>query len=263
MEFRELRLLASQREIQAEDLVWNTDDPNKRPAASFIGLIPAQKPTEVPPASDVSDADPYAVPKTRTIADGPPGGLYLPHLQHSSFSLFFGVLVLAIGLGFIAWKVPLEEIRSTVIVFSGLALISWIGLAVVYLHRAWDMMHMFGAPFTGGKAIRFLFVPLFNALWSFVVLHGWAGLWNRSVESHPGLSLARRVWRPTFFIFSVLFLMSQTLIMMHAFTGEWPSDLQDHRHLISLGVQAVTLLFGLACWYQMTTAINFLARKKS
>lgn len=213
--------------------------------------------------SDLSDEHPYAPPKARTIADGPPGGLYLPHLRHSSFLLFLAVLVISAAFFGVGWKIATPETRPIFFSLAGLGFGGWIMLAVIYLHRAWDMMRMFGAPFTGGKAVRFLFIPVFNALWCFVVLFGWSRLWNQSVKTHPGLSLASKVWRPSFFIFPVLFLVGQALVIMHLYTREWPTDLTDPRHQASLGLIVLTLLFALLCWFQLTTAINFLARKKS
>lgn len=263
VDFRELRQLASNFEILGHHIVWKNGSEEKHPAASIVGLIPQQRTGPETPPSDLSDAQPYAPPKVRTIADGPPGGLYLPHLRHSSFLLLFGTLILSIGLAFAGWKVGNRDLGTTLYSLAGFTTITWNALAVIYLHRAWDMMRMFGAPFTGGKAVRFLFVPIFNALWCFVVLFGWSRLWNQSVQNHPGLSLATRVWRPSFLLFPIFFLIAQTLLIMHLYTREWPTDLTDPRHQISLALMSTTLILGLACWFQMTLAINFLARKKS
>ena len=263
MDFRELRHLASNFKLLGHHPVWKSGSEVKQTASSIVGLIPKKRTAPEPPPSDLSDEQPYATPKVRTIADGPPGGLYLPHLRHSSFLLFLTTLVIGLGFTFAALKVTNRDLGTTLFSLAGLAFVAWITLAIVYLHRAWDMMRMFGAPFTGGKAIRFLFFPIFSALWCYVVLFGWSRLWNHSVKTHPGLSLASRVWRPTFFLFPAFFLVAQTLIIMHLYTREWPTDLTNPRHQASLALLGVTLILGLACWFQMTLAINFLARKKT
>ena len=161
------------------------------------------------------------------------------------------------------WKVLNPDTKPILYSLSGLGFLFWIFLATVYLHRAWQMMHMFGAPLDGAKAVRFLFFPVFNALWCFVALFGWSRLWNRSVKTHPGLSLASYVWRPFFFFFPILFLISQALLIMYFFIKEWPTDLKNQSHQISLGAWVLTLTIGLVCWFQISQSINFLARKKS
>lgn len=264
MEFRELRALAINLDLLAHHQVWQSGDGERKKAGSVMGLIPPKKrEPSAPPPSDLSDANPYATPKVRTIADGPPGGLYLPHLHRSSFPVFFLALLITCALFYGGWQVKDPDTKPILFSLAGFSLIFWLALATIYLHRAWSMMHMFGAQLTGGKAVRFLFFPIFNALWCFVTLYGWAKLWNQSVRTHPGLSLASKIWQPFFFLFPILFLISQGLIVMHLFIREWPTDLKDTRHLTSLGIWLAFLVTGLICWGQMCQSINFLARKKS
>lgn len=264
MEFRELRLKANNRDLLDHHQVWRSGTENRQDAASIIGLIPPPRPTVAePPPSDLSDEDPYATPKVRTIADGPPGGLYLPHLHRTNFPIFLLVLAISAGLFYAGWKLPNPDTKPILFSLAGMAFIFWLFLATIYLHRAWEMMRMFGAPIDGSKAVRFLFFPVFNALWCFVVLFGWARLWNRSVQTHPGLAPASKVWHPFFFIFPILFLISQTMLIMYLFIREWPISLMNQSHQITLGTWGLTLLVGLICWFQLCHSINFLARKKS
>lgn len=264
VDFRELRSLAIERKLLGHHLVWKSGTDEKQAAGSVLGLIPTRKrePTPIPP-SDVSDQDPYAAPKTRTIWDGPPGGMYLPHLHPANLLLFFLTLIVPGGLIYLCQTIANENTRTFLYSLAVLGLVAWLALAVIYLHRAWDMMKMFGAHLTGGKAVRFLFLPIFNALWCFIVVFGWAKLWNYNVRNHPGLQPANAVWRPLFFLFPVLFLISQSLLVMHFVTGEWPVDLQNQNHLISLVTWALTLALTLICWCQIGLSINFLAQKKS
>ena len=264
VDFRELRELAIERHLLGHHLVWKSGSDEKQYASSILGLIPAQKkpPNPVPP-SDLSDRDPYAAPKARTVWDGPPGGMYLPHLHSASIPLFLFTLFAPGALIYSSQIVLRENTATFLLSLAGLSIVAWFGLATIYLHRAWDMMKMFGAHLSGGKAIRLLFLPVFNALWCFVVVFGWAKLWNYNVRNHPGLQPANPVWKPLFFLFPIMFLVSQALLVMHLVTREGPVDLQNQNHLISLGTWTATLLLTLICWCQIALSINFLARKKS
>lgn len=264
MEFRELRLLAIDKKLLGHHKAWQLGGNELQEAASIVGLIPPEKKwVDEPPPSDLGDEDPYAPPKVRTIADGPPGGLYLPHLRPTNFLVFLLILTVTVGLFYAGWKITDPEIKPILFSLAGLGLLCWIFTATVYLHRAWDMMHMFGASLTGSKAVRFLFFPIFNALWSFVALFGWAKLWNQNVKTHPGLAPASKVLRPFFFLFPILFLISQALLIVYLFLQEWPVNLKDQGHLIALGTWGLTAIVGLICWFQISRSINFLARKKS
>jgi len=264
IDFRALRDLALDRKLLAHHLVWQAGSEDRQAASTVLGLIPRPKrEAPSPPPSNLSDADPYATPKVRTIADGPPGGLYLPHLHPTNFSLYLATLAIPLAILFLSERVVGTNLRTLLAALAGFSLLCWLSLSVIYLHRAWEMMRMFGASLTGGKAVRFLFLPFFNALWSFVAVFGWAKLWNSSVSSHPGLKRAHKVLRPFFFLFPILFLLSQALLVMHFFIKEWPTDLRDERHLTSITIWATTLLVTLICWGQICQSINFLARKKS
>jgi hypothetical protein len=264
MEFRELRLMALDRKLLGHHKVWRSGSTDQQEAEAIVGLIPvARRVVDETPPSDLSDENPYAPPTVRTIADGPPGGLYLPHLRHTNFLVFLLVLIGTGGLFYAGWKVPDPDSKPLIFSLASLGLLFWIILATVYLFRAWEMMRMFGAPLTGSKAVRFLFFPIFNALWSFVVVFGWAKLWNQNVKTHPGLAPASKVWAPFFFLFPILFLVSQALAAVYLFVQEWPLNLKDQGHLIALGVWSLSLGVGLICWFQISRSINFLARKKS
>lgn len=262
--FRELRDLAIERKLLAHHLVWKSGSEDRPAASTVLGLIPREKKAAPsPPPSDLSDADPYATPKVRSILDGPPGGLYLPHLHRTNFLLYLATMALPVGLFFVARETPAANTRTLLAALAGFSVICWLALCLVYLHRAWEMMRMFGAALTGGKAIRFLLIPFFNALWCFVVLYGWSKLWNYNVTNHPGLKPAHKVLRPFFFLFPIFFLLSQALVVMHFLTKEWPTDFQNPNHLASHGIWATTLALTLICWGQLCLSINFLARKKS
>lgn len=267
VEFRALRALALERKILAHHLVWKEGNDDKVEASAILGLIPPPKGRPAAHARPTDSNDPYASPSSGTIADGPPGGLYLPHLHPANFPLYLASLAIAIALtGWVAFFAEnLNSVQgvASVLSLAAISLLTWLTLSLVYLHRAWTMMRTFGASLSGGKAVRFLLVPFFNALWCFVALYGWAKFWNYNVRHHPGLRPAQPVWHAFFFIFPILFLVSQGLLLMHLLIQEWPTDLTELPHLISLGTWVASLLVGLVCWGQMAQSINFLARKKS
>lgn len=264
VEFRSLRTLAISKKLLNHHLVWKEGSADKQAAADIVGLIPpSEDQASKPPQPNIGEKDPYATPESGSIADGPPGGLYLPHLSPSSFSLYLATFAIPAGIAYYCQQIQSQNSIIFLLALAGISLLFWLSLTVIYLHRAWEMMRMLGAHLTGTKAVRFLFFPFFNALWCFVVVYGWSRLWNHNVKNHPGLKPARSVWRPFFFLFPTLFLISQALLLMHILIREWPTDLQNYRHLISLGTWALTLLLTLATWSQICRSINFLARKKS
>ena len=258
-DFRELRALAIARKLLDHHLVWKSGTDEKQEASNILGLIPSKKKALEPiSSSKISDA----APKARTIWEGPPGGMYLPHLHSANLLLFFLTLFAPVCLIFLGQNIASANTKTFLISLAGLSLITWIILTVTYLYRAWEMMQMFGANLTGSKAIRFLFLPIFNSLWCFIVVFGWAKLWNRNVRNHPGLQPANAVWSPLFFLFPIMFLISQGFLVMHFLTKEWPVDLQNQKHLISLSIWGATLALTFICWAQIGLSINFLARKK-
>lgn len=267
--FQDLRALARKKVLGPRNLVWQDEIGNPQPASSVLGLIPIarKKPKQDNgPPINLKNQNPYATPVAGTIADGPPGGLYLPHLRRAHFLHLVALILLSLAsLSYASMlrRVIQADFRSSMILISIILALMAGGLALVYLCRAWNMLQVFGAHLTGSKAVGFLAIPFFNALWLFVSLYGWAKYWNYCVRKQPGLSTAQRVWRPMFFIFPILFLISQTLLLMYSILREWPADLLNRQHQIFLVLQLTTLVVGLLCWYQITNAINFLARKKS
>ena len=264
VDFRALRELALERKLLAHHLVWKSGSEDRQAASTVLGLIPSpKKAPPSPPRSSLSDANPYATPKARTIADGPPGGLYLPHLHPTNFAIYLATLAIPLVILIFSERIVSANHRTLLAALAGFSIVCWATLSAIYLHRAWEMMRMFGASLTGGKAVRFLFLPFFNALWCFVAVFGWAKLWNSAVNTHPGLKPAHKVLLPFFFLFPILFLLSQALLVMHFLIKEWPTDLHDQKHLTSISIWATTLLVTLICWGQISQSINFLARKKS
>jgi len=264
IDFRTLRSHALSKKFLGHHSVWKEGSEEKQAASAIIGLIPpADNHPSKPPQPVVAEKDPYATPPSGTIGEGPPGGLYLPHLSPANVPLYLATLAVPAGLIYLSREIQAPVTVAFVLALAGFGLIGWLALSIIYVHRAWEMMRMLGAHLTGAKAVRFLFIPFFNALWCFVAIYGWSRLWNHNFKNHPGLRPARPVWAWLFFLFPILFLVSQGLLLMHFFIQEWPTNLKDQRHLISLGIWTATLLVTLVTWSQLCRSINFLARKKS
>jgi len=267
LDFKELRYHAIQRKIDESTEVWTEDDTSPRPASEVEGLLPkslapSRSRPPLPPSTN-KEKSPYEAPRRRTIMDGPPGGLYLPYLKHSPFSLLLLLLLSAIGLSYLALYSPTEEARLPIGCFAGLAFLGLIVFSYVYLHRAWEMMRVVGAQTSGNQAIKLMALPILNAFTSFRVIFGWSRFWNYQVRVHPGFSTTRAVWSPIFLLFCFGFLASQAFLVFYKIKGEWPLDLTNPLHQASHVVFGVTLLTGAMVWAQFCSAINFLARKKS
>ena len=259
--FSDLREKALELVLLGHHKVWKQGSNTKVLASSIVGLIAQNHPKKALPSSSRS-ADCAQSRPTHSITDGPPGGLYLPHLKHSSFLSFLGILLATVGLGFYAVKIHHPILKITLFSLAGMGLITWVALSMVYLHRSWEMMHMLGGRFTGNQALRHLVIPFFNAFWCIVVLFGWAKLWNDNVKTHPGLSLAKRVWRPSFFLFPISLLAAEILTVILWVQRKWPSTFPEPLYQISLQVFGTCLLLWLVCWFQLCRSINFLAKKK-
>jgi len=234
-----------------------------------MGLIPKKnsKPRDLQAFHKVSQKpaeSPYKTPTSSTIQDGPPGGLYLPYLRHSYFWPLPALLAAGAGLFYLILKFELpEEAALPMLSLAVMTIIAALVLALIYLHRSWEMMRVIGSTLAGHKAVTYMAIPLFNAVWSFFALFSWSRSWNYQVQNHPGLSRAATCWPPLFLLFCLAFLASQSLILSHIFSGEWPTDFFSPRHQISLATFTITLILGLGVWAQLCQAINFLARKKS
>lgn len=267
MPFRELRENAVKRTLLEQMEVWREGEEIRYFSQDIVGLLPSlpASPKEDPgPQSSLDNENPYATPNAeRAITEGPPGGLYLPYLSRTHFSVLIGFIALALGLGYLGTTISDPPTRSIVFAFTAIFGVGWLLFSFVYLRRAWDMMNMLGAPMNGTKAVVIFLIPFFNALWSFVAILGWAKLWNFNSKYHPGLSEAKPVWKFSFLLFCLGFLVSQVIILMLWISDEVPNDSTNPQHQFALGTFLVTFVLCCTTWFQICRSVNFLARKKS
>ena len=79
-------------------------------------------------------------------------------------------------------------------------------LSYIFVYRAWYLLQPGGARTSPGKAVGFLFIPIFQYYWSFVCYHGWAQDWNRIRKSHSNLTSIPAVSEGLFLTKPICFL---------------------------------------------------------
>lgn len=79
------------------------------------------------------------------------------------------------------------EVSSYLLGSFAAGFVAWI-FALMTLHKAWTILQPGQARTTPGKAVGFLFIPVFNLFWVFQAYYGWAEDWNRIRENHGSLT---------------------------------------------------------------------------
>lgn len=113
-------------------------------------------------------------------------------------------------------------------------------LGIIYIYRAWFTLQPGGAQSTPGKAVGFLFIPVFNLYWIFVAYPGWAKDWNRIRQSYSNLSTAPSVSEG-------LFLAMPICIICSAIP------------FLGLFILPVSMLLNMICIKKMTEVVNFVS----
>ncbi len=264
--FRKLRHLALEGALLPETKIWQLNNNVPQRAADIKGLLPDHftRPAQANQADrDSQSAQSSSTRPQRSILDGPPGGLYLPHLKPASFTVHLSTLIGVILLTYFGSQIPEAEMRIPVLFLAGLSGLAFIILSFVYLHRAWEMLRTVGAPFSGKQAIKGMALPIVNTFTSFSIIYGWSKCWNHQIKTHPGFSTTSAVFRGTSLMFCLGFLTSQALLAYLLITQSWPHELSSPLREITFGTWGMTLIFGLATWADFSRKINFLAKKKS
>jgi len=231
---------AQQGNINAETMVWAEGMAEWLPASQIEGLIPAAAPeaATAPTQTAVQSSAAWAPPGARAAAgkassayqSAQAGGEY-PYftISPASFGLWLGSFVggfvlliislLMLGSAGISAASEMsagaadEEVadgaigKATIvgilfIVSSGIMMLSGI-FFLMNLHRAWKCLQPGRVRTTPGKAVGFLFVPIFNIYWLFVAFAGLAKDWNRVVSSHENLARAPRLSETTFLLYAI------------------------------------------------------------
>jgi len=90
--------------------------------------------------------------------------------------MWIGIVIVVIGLILVNESYSDEdEVIAGLILFFGFSGLTWGGIYfLITLYRTWSVIKSSIARTTPGKAIGFLFIPLFNAYWQFVAVKGLA-----------------------------------------------------------------------------------------
>lgn len=226
----ELERLASQGEFEPEkDLVWREGMDDWKPAAEVadFGLTKNAGPDASGSAAD--NSDPYATPGSSYDEASPLAGAELPAVKPAKFALFavpyiLGTLGVLAGYGMMlpeylrvfqeaveaGPEAPAPQWPVMPPLVSGITIISFILMLIgmvfglIYLHRAWVLLQPHTKVSTPGKAVGFLFIPLFNLYWVFIAYWRWSQEWNRLVAASPSHPKSPRVTEGLFLTYAIL-----------------------------------------------------------
>ncbi len=193
--------LAGTGQVQPTDLVWTDGMPAWAPASTLEGLYAAPvsaAPAMVPPPPPAPPAHyvaaPSPVPVRPLFPAAPFGGASFGMMFVLGLLGFFilvgGVVMAVIGAqagGDVTTPAVVAGIITAVL---GCCLLIWsCVLGAIYLYRAWSAIQ--GHPqveSTPGKAIGFMFIPLFSLYWIFIAYGKWAKQYNEFVRMNqlPG-----------------------------------------------------------------------------
>jgi hypothetical protein len=185
-----------------------------------------------------------------------PAGKINPHLYlilvWGGFALFFAGIM----------QPKDNTYAMTLLILSGLvSVISGYIYSLVCLYRCWDVLQGFTARTTAGKAVGFLFIPIYNLYWVFVSLKGMASDANEFLENRgqkrkisEGLSLLTGIlfvvpYMICFVPIIISFLMYQWADFYNTAVSQWDhlstmpvkvSEKKDvHVHLVAIVATAV------------------------
>ena len=101
-----------------------------------------------------------------------------------------------------------KGILAMALIFIGGLCVTFGGIyAYVIVYRAWLAIQPGGAQSTPGKAVGFMFIPIFSLYWMFIAFHGWAKDWTRIRSSYSNLMAAPAVSPGNFLTGCILMLL--------------------------------------------------------
>ncbi|MFK7909941.1 MAG: DUF4339 domain-containing protein [Akkermansiaceae bacterium] len=241
VDLAQLRIIVQQSSIPADSLVWSEGMDDWKPISDVDGLASVPNPatpqltsdTEPAPAQAANTANPYAPPQTQVTAPITDDDYPIPDIKRTNYGLMVATVVIGSGVflyGFFqmysnileqtteyssdsAYSDPnysgsssdLFTTSSIVTTLVGFGILMFgVILALIYLHRAWRIIQPGGASTTPGKAVGFLFIPLFNFYWYFIAYWKWSQDWNRIASSHRKLSAAPRTAEGIFLAYAIV-----------------------------------------------------------
>jgi hypothetical protein len=234
----QVQQLAQEQRVTSDTMVWSEGMANWQPASQIPGLLspaPTTKDGTTPPsliptqaqtdtlAMSPSSVSPYSTPRT-ALAHAPTGTSYpLIAIKPANFALwmwsFIGaflcipllLILLFFAVASSSSSSPQTGSMGAASILGGVALyvlcLACFALSGIFfyinLYRAWSCLAA-GMPSTSpGKAVGFLFIPLFNLYWMFVAIAGLPRDWNRIVASYDDLKNAPRMNESIFLMFCI------------------------------------------------------------
>ncbi len=207
----QLQQLVAAGQVTAQTNVWTEGMAEWLPAAQIEGLIPVP----VQPVAVQQRVNPYAPAQTAVTAVPQQGGDYpIPPVNKINFGLYVGCLLggvafYIIALIQIAASSPtaeemannpkaLEEAGSLGLsmVFLALGVIAIIISSIIQfmaIYRVWSILKPGGGTVSPGRAIGFLFIPLFGPIWMIICLCKLPGEWNGIVARYQNTAAAPRL----------------------------------------------------------------------
>ena len=224
----EMRRLEQSGAIRSETLVWTTGMEDWTPASGVAELTtpPASLGTEAPmrplvsphptppPQETAPEPNPYAPPQTLVPARIDPlqgsghGDDYpIPLVERTNYT-FYSVpfllgFVLLFGGGAMMGSHN-SDLGVVLFIFGVISLIFGVIVGFVYLYRAWMLLQPGGATTTPGKAVGFLFIPLFTVYWRFIAYWKWSQDWNRITARYRNLAGAPRASEGLYLAYGIL-----------------------------------------------------------
>jgi hypothetical protein len=180
------------------------------PMARPVGAIAATRPGMMPARPGMGLAI-QAVPGENyppTDAKGAWFGL-MAAFQAIGGGLLTVWLILFINTGIQIGQGGNPQLPPVVIIFvAAAASITALILQLIYISRLWSCLRFANPRTTPGKAVGFLFIPLFNFYWIFVAFYGLSQDWNRITSQHPDLVRAPKMSEGLFLAYCICRLVA-------------------------------------------------------
>lgn len=223
----ELQNKIASNQVPADTLVWQegmTDwtKANTIPALStaatpsFNPTPSLTNPTPQPQSAQPGAMNPYATIQTNVLPTNTGEAFPFPYVKRANYPLFLGLNIIGLVIAIIGGIMLITSMESTgafvensqgyetyqstsgppsatsvIITLVGSAIFIWGAiLGLIYIHRAWTAIQPGHPSTTPGKAVGFLFIPLFNIYWAFIAYWKWAQDWNRIRQTYPSLQTA-------------------------------------------------------------------------
>lgn len=226
--------------ITAETMVWTEGMPEWLSASQIPGLLPEAAAPAPVAAAVATTSNAWVPPGARraagaggavAVAGARPmgsgtaiatvGGEYpMISVKGANFGLWAGAFVGSIALFILSVVVAItggeEQMMMAGIMYLGALAASLLSsiLFLMYIYRAWFCLQPGGAQTTPGKAVGFMFIPVFVLYWVFVAINGLPKDWNRIVSSYEDLKAAPRLNETTFVLFCVGMFFFPLLVIM-------------------------------------------------